>query len=49
MGKYRCDDFDEMMTCDECDGTGVVEICDECFELMETGELWGMNRWDDNA
>jgi len=35
MGKYRCDDFDEMDTCPECDGKGIIEICDECREAYE--------------
>jgi len=36
MGKYRCDDFDEMATCPECSGYGLFELCDECrFKLEE--------------
>ena len=38
MGKYRCDDFDEMDTCPECGGEGIVEVCDECREVLDPEE-----------
>ena len=38
MGKYRCDDFDEMITCPECGGSGITEMCDYCRDRED--EEW---------
>lgn len=35
LGSSRCDDLDEMETCDDCGGSGIVETCDRCQELDE--------------
>lgn len=34
LGNSRCDDLDEMETCDGCGGRGIVERCDRC-QLLE--------------
>ena len=31
LGRSRCDDLDETETCDECGGSGITQICDECY------------------
>lgn len=31
-GKYSSCDMDEPMTCPECDGEGITEMCAECEE-----------------
>ena len=35
IGKYHCDDLDELETCYKCDGSGLFEMCDECREKEE--------------
>jgi hypothetical protein len=30
LGNYRCDDLDELERCPECEGGGLVEMCDYC-------------------
>lgn len=30
MGRFRCDDLDELDVCPYCDGLGVWYQCDEC-------------------
>ena len=30
LGKHRCDDMDEFEPCEDCDGTGIYDLCDEC-------------------
>lgn len=35
LGNQRCDDLDEMDTCSECGGRGVVETCYECQSAGE--------------
>jgi hypothetical protein len=30
LGNRRCDDLDEMHTCEECGGSGLSEMCDFC-------------------
>ena len=30
LGNHRCDDMDELETCDMCDGSGIGDYCDEC-------------------
>ncbi len=31
LGRNRCDDSDELETCQACRGTGYSEQCEECF------------------
>lgn len=38
LGNNRCDDFDELESCDECGGSGVIEYCDECTDGFEDYE-----------
>ena len=38
LGSRRCDDLDEMETCDECNGSGITEECDRCALLREIEE-----------
>ena len=38
MGKYRCDDLDEMDTCPDCGGDGLSFCCYECAQAMEDEE-----------
>jgi len=33
LGSRRCDDLDEMETCEECRGTGIDIVCDHCQEI----------------
>lgn len=42
LGNSRCDDLDELETCDECDGTGIVSMCDNCHmqQELEEAEEW---------
>lgn len=35
LRRHRCDDMDEMETCEECHGSGIDEMCDECRDLQE--------------
>lgn len=35
LGNSRCDDLDEMEACEECDGTGIDVMCDECLLAEE--------------
>ena len=35
LGKNRCDDMDELMPCEECNGTGIDEICDGCQRFID--------------
>ena len=40
-GRYHSDDLDELGVCLDCDGEGVIEMCDECrmaFEDEEVGD-----------
>ena len=37
-GKNRCDDLDEMEFCDSCGGSGTIEVCDRCAQLMDYEE-----------
>ena len=36
LGTGRCDDLDEMETCDECGGSRVTEVCDSCQLELES-------------
>lgn len=31
----HCDDLDEMEICEDCGGSGTVEICDECQDARD--------------
>lgn len=35
LGAGRCDDLDEMEGCDECQGSGITEMCDKCQREWE--------------
>lgn len=35
LGTMRCDDLDEIETCDECRGSRVSEVCDHCQDAWE--------------
>lgn len=35
LGSRRCDDLDEMETCEECSGSGLAEVCDRCQQAMD--------------
>lgn len=35
LGHHRCDDLDQMDICPDCDGEGIVSLCDECREAYE--------------
>lgn len=32
LGNSRCDDLDELEKCEECEGDGISEMCEECME-----------------
>jgi RecJ-like exonuclease len=32
LGQHRSDDLDEMDTCEECRGRGLVEVCESCLD-----------------
>lgn len=34
LGRHRSDDLDEMETCDQCRGRGIVEMCEECADAI---------------
>jgi DnaJ-class molecular chaperone len=38
LGQVHCDDMDEMETCDECGGSGIVEECERCEMLSQMHE-----------
>lgn len=35
LGRHRSDDLDEMETCEECGGSGIVETCEMCAEALQ--------------
>lgn len=35
LGDSRCDDLDELETCEECCGSGLAEMCDACRSYEE--------------
>ncbi len=38
LGNHRCDDMDNLESCDECNGSGIAEECDQCAELRREEE-----------
>ena len=38
LGSGRCDDLDEMETCEECGGSGITEMCERCQDLRDADE-----------
>ena len=38
MGRYRCDDLDELEMCADCGGSGITEMCDYCRDEREEEE-----------
>ena len=49
LGKHRMDDMAEMESCEECDGSGVSEVCYDCQveyeEDMEAEHFDGEGRY----
>ena len=42
LGNHRCDDLDNLETCETCGGQGIVERCWECQQkLDDEWDLWG--------
>lgn len=39
LGNYRTDDLDESEPCDNCGGSGIVEVCQRCQDMDER-ESW---------
>jgi hypothetical protein len=35
LGNSRCDDLDEMESCEECRGSGITETCDHCSDMAD--------------
>jgi hypothetical protein len=35
ISRFRCDDMGDLTECPECEGRGVIEICQECAEARE--------------
>lgn len=35
LGNHRCDDLDRVEKCTECDGGGIIEVCDFCRRMEE--------------
>jgi len=35
LGNHRSDDMDTLETCLECNGQGITEMCDDCYEYHE--------------
>jgi hypothetical protein len=35
LGNSRRDDLDELETCEECGGSGIIETCQRCAEMDE--------------
>ena len=35
LGRFHCDDLDELDTCPDCEGSGIIEMCDSCMEAEE--------------
>ena len=35
LGRFHCDDLDELDICPDCDGSGITEICDSCMGAEE--------------
>jgi hypothetical protein len=35
LGQHRCDDLDEMETCDNCRGYGITDLCETCSDSYE--------------
>ena len=31
LGNSRCDDFDELESCEECGGEGIIQMCWHCY------------------
>jgi RecJ-like exonuclease len=32
LGNHRSDDMDELVRCEDCEGSGISEECDECAD-----------------
>lgn len=40
LGSRRCDDLDELDVCEECNGSGILDVCDYCHMLEEEEREW---------
>ena len=34
-GAFKCDDLDSMEKCEDCNGSGLSEMCDDCRDKLE--------------
>jgi len=43
LGGSRCDDMDDLQICQECEGSGIIEMCDYCQDHLEqeADEMYG--------
>jgi hypothetical protein len=41
LGQSRCDDLDELEMCEECHGSGLLNMCDNCIEEEEDSDDGG--------
>lgn len=39
LGVHRSSDLDEMEPCDNCRGTGILEMCESCFDAIYEDEM----------
>ena len=40
LGRGHCDDMDEIETCEQCGGRGIVESCSRCQLLDEMDDTY---------
>lgn len=38
LGNHRCDDLDELQRCDDCEGSGLSDVCELCAYQEEDDE-----------
>ena len=34
LGCFRCDDLDELDVCPECEGSGIILMCENCMDEL---------------
>jgi len=34
LGRYRGDDLDELDICPECEGSGIISMCENCMDEL---------------
>lgn len=44
VGIHSSDDMGHYEPCEECGGTGIGYLCDECRQIEEDGEKWRLSR-----